>query len=96
VDVETGDGLRRGSLETVEGKEMSEKQMNTETWSFDLAFAALVKLARDPGLNEAQQEDVRHEILLMLGVIDGYTDSTGTVRVTPQEKRRMDKAAGLL
>ncbi|MFM0035971.1 hypothetical protein [Paraburkholderia strydomiana] len=65
-------------------------------WNADLAVTALVKLARDPGLNEAEQADMRHEILLVLGAIDGYTDSTGTVRVTPQEKRRMDKAAGLI
>jgi hypothetical protein len=75
---------------------MTEKQMNTETWNADLAVAALVKFARDPGLTDAERADVRHEILLVLGVIDGYTDSTGTVRVTPKEKRRMDKAAGLI
>ncbi|WP_059476893.1 hypothetical protein [Burkholderia ubonensis] len=52
------------------------------TWGVFEAVTALAKVARSTGLSEAERADARHEILLVLGAIDGYFDSKGVERTT--------------
>lgn len=64
-------------------------------WSADAAIAGLVQIARSPHLTDAERADARHEILLVLGAIDGYIDRRGDTRISMREKQRLDRAAGL-
>ncbi|CAN7312632.1 hypothetical protein [Paraburkholderia terricola] len=53
-------------------------------WSEDAAIKAAVQVARDPAATAAQRRDAHKYILLLVGAIDGFKDSTGEQITTPK------------